>query len=55
MNTNFFNFVDRLVQLCCAKANNSDKAPECQEAADNGISVLSIQEQEQSQDKKDQK
>jgi hypothetical protein len=54
MNTNFFNFVDRLVQLCCLKSNNSDSPPECQEAYDEGISVLSVQEslKEDKEDKK---
>lgn len=51
MNTYFFNFVDRLVQLCCAKTNSADKPPECQEAQDNGISVLSVQDTESNEQK----
>jgi hypothetical protein len=44
MNTNFFNFVGRVINLCCAKSNNSDKPVECQEAEDAGVEVLYIQE-----------
>jgi hypothetical protein len=53
MNTHFFNFIDRLVQLCCAKLNSSDKPPECQEAEDNGISVLSLNNNKSKEDVKE--
>lgn len=41
---NFDLISSQYVPLCCSKSNNSDTPPECIEAENLGISVLSIQD-----------